>query len=270
MKTLVIINGVTGAIGTACLARFSREHDVTIYGLSRKADSFSVFRKDKYLPDDSLICSIGDITDKNNCEVFVGAINSGSYEKIVYVHAVGVYPFEIDSSGNIKVSHDTDGDGVDDRVVELSYNAFFAMVDALKNAGKPINALIFGGIADKHRPAVHKSWWTVMEKVKNNMNKVVSENKNINFFVLNISSVICPHEILTRPFVFQNTNADPRFWLMPHEVAEEVAMLTFSDSHKGFIEQDLFHNADYYQDDYFTEKKFTDRKKAELGIESME
>ncbi len=267
MKTLVIINGVTGAIGTACLARFSREHNVTIYGLSRKADPVSTFSKDGHLPDNSLICSIGDITDKNNCQAFVDAIDLSLYEEIVYIHAVGVYPFEIDASGNIKVSHDDDGDGVDDRVVELSYNAFFAMTDALKGTDKSTNALIFGGIADKHHPAVHKSWWTVMEKVKANMTKIASEDKNINFFLLNISSVICPHEILTRPFVFQNTNANPRFWLMPHEVAEEVAMLTLSDSHKGFVEHDLFHKADYYQDDYFTEKKFTDRKKAELGIE---
>lgn len=267
MKTLVIINGVTGAVGTACLARFSREHDVTIYGLSRRADSFSVFKKDEYLPDNSLICSIGDIADRDNCETFTKAINSALYEKIVYVHAVGFYPFEIDPLGNIKVSNDTDNDGIDDRVVELSYNAFFAMTDALRNIDTSVNALILGSTSDKHRPIVHKSWWTVIERVKEEMQKVVSIDKKVNFFVLNISSVICPHEILTRPFVFQNTNANPRFWLMPHEVAEEIVMLTLSESNRGFFEQDLYHKADYYQDDYFTEKKFTDRKISELGIE---
>jgi len=268
MKTLVIINGVTGAIGTAALARFSRECDVTIYGLSRKAGPISSFIKSgNKLPDNSLICTIGDISDKNNCEKFVDAINFSLFEKIIYIHAVGVYPFEIDSEGNIKISHDKDGDGIDDRVVELSNKAFFAMTDALVKTGKPINALIFGGIADKYQPAVHKSWWTVMEQVKSKMKEVSLQDKNINFFILNISSVICPHEILTRPFVFQNTNANPRFWLMPHEVAEEVAILTLSHSPMGFTEKDLFHKADYYSEDYFTDKKFTDRKKAELGIE---
>jgi hypothetical protein len=266
MKTLVIINGVTGAIGTASLARFSREYGVVIYGLSRKAELVSSFAKEGKLPDNSLICSVGDISDKNDCAKFVTAINGSLYEKIVYIHAVGVYPFEIDEHGNIRVSNDDDNDGIDDRVMELSYTAFFAMTEALSEIGKPVNALIFGGIADKHQPAVHKSWWTVMERVKNSMKEKVQKDAKTNFFVLNISSVICPHEILTRPYVFQNTNANPRFWLMPHEVAEEVAMLALADSHKGFTEQDLFHNADYYQEDYFTEKKFTDRKKAELGI----
>jgi hypothetical protein len=266
MRTLVIINGITGAIGTATLARFSREHDVIIYGLSRKAEPVSFFAKNNILPACSLICTIGDISDKNNCENFVASIDPAFYEKIIYVHGVGVYPFEIDVHGNIKVSHDADGDGIDDRVMELSYHAFFAMIEALRKMNKPVNALIFGGIADKHKPVVHKSWWTVMERVKNKMKGVVLHDKNVHFSVLNISSVVCPHEMITRPFVFQNTNADPRFWLMPHEVAEEVVMLTSSNLNEGFIERDLFHNADYYQDDYFTDQKFTKRKKAELGI----
>ncbi|MES2060035.1 MAG: hypothetical protein V4438_03330 [Patescibacteria group bacterium] len=266
MKTLVIINGVTGAIGTACLARFSREIDTTIIGLSRKAKPYYEFVRDGHLPDKTIICNVGDPITESGCKSFVGAIDHVLYEKIIYVHALGVYPFEIDIDGNVKVSNDADGDGIDDKVVELSYNAFFAMVTAIRSANKPLDALIFGGVADKHKPAVHKSWWTVMQIVKENMKKIVQEGTDTNFFVLNISSVICPHEILTRPFVFEDTNADPRFWLMPHEVAEEVANLTLSDTNQGFIEQDLFHKADYYQDDYFTEEKFTDRKKAELGI----
>lgn len=267
MKTLVIINGVTGAIGSACLARFSRERDTTIYGLSRQAPLFSTFNQGKFIPDNSLICSIGDITSKKDCAAFAQAIDPSLYKKVIYVHSVGVYPFEIDTAGNIKVSHDDDGDGIDDRVVKLSHNAFFAMTEALRQAGLTVTALIFGGIADKHHPAIHKSWWTVMEKVKEHMGQIASTDQKINFFVLNISSVICPHEMLTRPFVFQRTNADPRFWLMPHEVAEEVANLALSNSQQGVIEHDLFHNADYYQDDYFTDRKFTARKKAELGIE---
>lgn len=266
MKILVIINGVTGAVGTACLARFSREHNLTIYGLSRKANFFNIFVKNEKLPDNSLICSIGDIANKNDCNKFVEAINISLYEKIIYIHAVGVYPFEIDSNGNIKVSNDDDNDGIDDRVLNLSYNAFFAMSDELRKTSKSINSIIFGSIADKYEPIIHKSWWTVMKKIKENMNKIILEDKNINFFILNISSVICPHEIITRPFVFQNTNANPHFWLMPHEVAEETAMLTFSDLNKRLTEQDLFHNADYYQDDYFSDSKFTERKKSELGI----
>ena len=93
MKTLVIINGVTGAIGTAALARFSREDNITIYGLSRKANSFSSFEIDGHLPTNTLICSIGDVTDRENCTQFVQSINTEAFNKIIYIHAVGFYPF---------------------------------------------------------------------------------------------------------------------------------------------------------------------------------
>lgn len=265
MKTLVIINGVTGAIGSACLARFSREHDTSIIGLSRQAITADAFCVDGYLPDNTFICSIGTISNTKNCEDFAKKIRKALYEKIVYVHAVGSYPFELDSSGNIRVSHDDDGDGVDDRVVELSYQAFFAMTEALRNLGLPLRTLIFGGIADKFKPIVHKSWWMVLEKTKERMKKEVKKTGNITHSVLNISSVICPHELISRPFVFQYTNADASFWLTPSEVAEQAASLLFSKK-TGFIEDELFHKADYYEEDYFGEEKFTKRKRAELGI----
>ncbi|MEK9158016.1 MAG: hypothetical protein AAB638_02435, partial [Patescibacteria group bacterium] len=187
------------------------------------------------------------------------------YEKIIYIHSVGVYPFELDDAGNIHVSHDEDGDGIDDRVMKLSYEAFFSMVESLKEIGLPVTSLVFGGIADKFRPAVHKSWWTVMERVRLRMKEELKNNTSISFFILNISSVICPHELITRPFVFQKTNANEIFWLMPHEVAENVVSLVFSNKNR-FVEDDLYHKADYYEDDYFTANKFTKRKKAELGI----
>ncbi len=36
MKDLIIINGVTGAIGSAVLAEFACQENTCIYGLSRK------------------------------------------------------------------------------------------------------------------------------------------------------------------------------------------------------------------------------------------
>lgn len=265
MKTLVIINGVTGAIGSACLARFSRERDTSIIGLSRQAITADIFCVDGYLPDNTFICSIGTISNTKNCENFAKKIRKDLYKKIIYIHAVGSYPFELDGSGNIHVSHDDDGDGIDDRVVELSYHAFFSMTEALKSLGLPLRTLIFGGIADKFKTTVHKSWWTVLEKTKERMKKDTENTNNITHCVLNISSVICPHELINRPFVFQRTNADPIFWLMPSEVAEQTTLLLFSQT-VGFIEDECFHKSDYYEDDYFSEEKFTKRKRAELGI----
>lgn len=264
MNNLVIINGVTGALGAACLARFSRDRNNTIFGISRQAHIADVFCKGGYLPDNTLICTIGDISDRGNCASFARMIDRNRYDRIMYIHAVGVYPFEIDSTGGIHVSNDEDHDGIDDRVVKLSHDAFFGMTEALESTGLPVKALIFGGIADEFKPVVHTSWWTVIEKTKSMMAQKVKRSKLVSYFVLNISSVICPHELITRPFVFQNTNANASCWLMPHEVAERVAQLMLSDVN-GFVEENLFHTADYYEEEYFADPQFTNRKKAELG-----
>lgn len=265
MKTLVIINGATGDIGSACFARFSRERDTDIIGLSRQALPANAFCVNGQLPDATLICSLGDISEQEDCKNFVKKIQKDIYAQIIYIHAVGVYPVELDNTGNIAVSNDDDNDGVDDRVEKLSHDAFFAMTRALEDFGLPVRALILGSIADKFTPLVHRSWWTVMGKVKEKMKNEVVQKNTVSFFVLNISSVMSPRELITRPFVFQNTNADGSFWLMPHEVAEEVALLMFSKKH-GFVEEELFHNADYYEEDYFSDIKYTQRRRAELGI----
>lgn len=265
MRTLVIINGVTGALGAACLAQFSREQGVTILGLSRQAPKAETFCVDGYLPDCTLICSIGDITDQLHCKLFVDHINPSIYQEILYIHAVGVYPFEVDDSGNLQMLNDDDGDGIDDRVLNLSYKAFFAMTEPLQGLGVPIKTLLFGGIADKFRPPVHTSWCKVIERVKGAMKERIMKVQNTSYFVLNISSVICPHELLTRPFVFQHTNASPQSWLMPNEVAERVVELMLSGI-TGLVEDELFHKANYYEVDYFSDSKFTPRKMAELGL----
>ncbi len=99
-----------------------------------------------------------------------------------------------------------------------------------------------------------------MKKIKAWCVEVIAKNKKVSIIVLNISSVICPNELITRPFVFRETNAKPCFWLMPHEVAEEVDRLTADDS-QGFYEYELFHPAKYYQTGYFMDTNFTVRKK---------
>ena len=104
-----------------------------------------------------------------------------------------------------------------------------------------------------------------MGNVKERMKLEVAGNSSTAFSVLNISSVICPHELITRPFVFQNTNADARFWLMPEEVAQRVYAITES-TRTGFAEEELFHPADYYEEDHFAEGNYVKRRKAELGI----
>ena len=265
-KKLVIINGVTGTIGTACLSQFCRLPNVTVIGLSRKAKNYKEFMEGRHFPERTFACSIGNISDKEDCVRFVDSIDIAVYDEVVYIHAVGVYPTELDVNGNINVSNDLDGDGIDDRVMELSYRAFFAMVEGLVNTRKPIKAFVFGSMADRHRMKVHKSWWMTMLKIKESINLTLSQYGNIAFRVVNISSVICGRELIVRPFVFQRTDAAPRFWLLPHEIAEKIVDIAKQKTYRKYLEIDLFHHASYFDRNHFRETDYNQRRMAELGI----
>jgi hypothetical protein len=265
-KQLIIISGITGALGNAILADCSRNENIIVYGISRKSTPFEelIDPLTGLLHTKTIIGSIGELS-KRNFEKFADIIDYQAFERISYIHAVGLYLFEVNENGKHTVENDKDGDGINDDVLRLTYTYFTGMVEALAlgcaRSDKKLNALIFGGIADVHRPIVHESWWKTIEKTKEFMRTFSIPHGAMQ--VLNISSVICAHEVATRPFVFINTDADARFWLTPEEIARKVHELLVTDESK-FIETDFFHKSPYFHEDYYHDRKFTPRKVGEL------
>lgn len=260
-KRLVIISGVTGAIGGALLTVFGHRKNTIVYGLSRKAEPVNLFLKNDKLPIATLACSIGDDMD---FESLFQKIDVENVRDITYVHCVGLYPFEVDRNGSIVVSNDNDGDGVNDEVHKLTYLSFVNATSMLQKYWKgKLSCAIFAGLADKHHPSGHKSWWTTIEKVKNYMRRSVGTNENLSMIVFNISSVLCPHEVITRPFVFVHTDADPRFWLNPYELARFVVSKLTSVT--GYHEFDKFKSKPGFDENsYYKDEVFTPRKVKEL------
>ncbi len=264
---LLIINGVTGALGNAILSHTAQHPEWIVYGLSRKARFVDSMRRNGYLPANHLVTSIGrSIADRTMCENFASAINTNAFEKIAYVHAVGNYPFEVDKSGNHEVMNDQNGDGIDDTVVELSYYAFRHMVEALLKIKPGLMSVIFGGIADKFKPIAHTSWWKTIQRTKEFMASKALDSEFAPL-LLNISSVFCAHELLSRPFVFSDTDANPRAWLTPTEVASEVDryICTKTSTPGKLLERDFFHPiSPFNPQDYYGAPLFTQRKILEL------
>jgi hypothetical protein len=250
-KNLYIINGVSGSIGNALLALIARNSENVVYGLSRKAIGFHKFGK--VLPEYTLVTSIGEnIADDFIIGNFIKSCDIHRYKTVTYIHAVGLYPFEINGTEN-----DLDNDGVNDDCLRLTYTAFSLVCNTINNEKhKNFAAVIFGSISDRYHLSVHHSWWKTIEKTKQYMKNIASDNISMN--IINISSVVCFHELLTRPFVFIKTNAVPEPWLTPFEVAQKT--LDVLKEKNKYCEVDYFHHAQYHNSEYFSEEKFTQRK----------
>jgi hypothetical protein len=277
MKKLVIIHGVTGAIGSACLSHFASQTDTIVYGISRKAKDFREFCTNGKLPIATLICSVSGRDNNDHCAdrmsyYFGQAINANAFESISYIHSVGCYPFEVDKNGDRFVSCDNNQDGIDDRCTLLTDYMFKSFsIGLARETKKYVQSIIFGGIADKHEPFAHISWWKTIKRMKEffvesfekaEKGSVVAELCKIS--VLNISSVLCPNELISRPFVFSKTDADPKYWLTPVEVAEYLAFILSNDQKEKLKEYELLKKKPNFDSEYYEDEKFTSRKIAEL------
>ena len=277
MKRLVIIHGVTGAIGSACLSLFASQKDTVVYGISRKARDFREFCVDGKLPTKTLICSLSgrsldDDYPARMSYYFAQAISPETFESIYYIDALGVYPFEIDEKGNRTIHYDNDQDGIDDRCTLLTQHMFTSFYRGLPHEIKaPVHSFIFGGIADKYEPTAHASWWKTMKALKADIIESFEKSEHgstIKTFckvsLINISSVLCPNELISRPFVLTATDNDPAYWLLPNEVATYIDFICISHQRENFREYELFKMKPNFDEQYYEDQKFTPRKVAEL------
>lgn len=264
MKKLVIIHGVTGAIGSACMAEFASKKDFVVYGISRKAVDHGKFCEKGILPVKTIIFSLNETSPTKMANDLSVSIDVSKFSHVYYIHAVGVYPFELNDKGEHIVSHDYDKDGIDDRCQELTNKLFLSFwLELSRKHGKRFTGLLFGGLADKHRPVVHSSWWKTIKKTVGQVKFQQKRGYLGNFVLLNISSVLCPNEIISRPFVFTKTDSDPAFWLLPWEVSSFVSKI-FSNKLKSYQQHNLFKKNPNFVSNYYEDKKFTPRKRKEL------
>ncbi len=267
MKKLIIITGITGAVGNALLARYAQDDDTVIYGISRKAHPMADFINPETgkIYTQTLIGSIEGLSDESIGK-FIHTIDTKAFASITYFHCLGLYPFEVKTNGDYIVENDLDNDGINDTTYHLSYTVYRSFVDQLiqhtKNSIK-FRSMIFGSLSDKHEPKAHQSWWKTMKITKDYMKTLAAEN--VGMHVMNISSITCSHEIITRPFVFIKTNADLRYWLTPCDLANQVHnILTDTESYNGFQEHESYRKfpnfdmATYYQNKYFTPRKVSE------------
>ncbi len=257
-RKLVIIAGITGAIGSAILSEYAQDNKNIIYGISRKGAPLDDFVINGKIPQKTLICDIGGI---NNYKKFFELIDFSNIDEVIYVHSLGFYPFEISNNGKISIQNDKNKDGINDETWDLTYKAYTNAINSLCSIWRGgTKTVIFGSLADKYEPEVHTSWWKTIKETKNYMKKMVKIKDNLSTIVFNISSVLCPHEIITRPFAFINTDTDQSKWLHPYELSNFVVK-EIENCKAGFYEIEKYRSKDgfspekYYENNNFTKVK---------------
>lgn len=261
-KKLVIIAGVTGAVGTALMAEYGKWKDVVMVGISRQGLRWADFisHTTGKLPIASFICSL-DALNKEECDSFIAALDFEKFSEIVYCHCVGLYLFEIDRRGFFILENDHDKDGINDECLKLSYHFFRWMTRPLMEKSQVrLSCAIFGSLADRHQPRIIQSWWKAMRKVERYMEK--SADKRVTMAHFSISSIFCPHELLNRPYVFVNTEAESQAWLSPFRLSSIVRKY-LKIWKGGYHQMDVYNTWSGFFDGFYSDTHMVPRRLAE-------
>ena len=262
-KKLVIINGVTGTIGSTIFSHLVEATNYTVWGISRKGQYFEEFidSETNKLPLKNLVFSLGDYgSEKSQLSVneFVSSIEVSS---ITFIHVMGKFITEIDKDGQKVVSDDHDGDGINDGVKRLSYDVPSWFIQAFLHHERTFNFVQIGSLSDKHNIEIHGSWVKSIALLKEYLAKI--ERSKMNSLILNISSVLTPKELIERPFVSMQTNAEIQYWLPPIEIARYIVKY-INEPNEGFFEKDLYRVWPKFSGEHFASEEYTDRRKKEL------
>ncbi len=264
MKKVIIINGVMGVIGSPIFSFFAEQGENIIYGISRKGLYFDEYvTDDGKLPESNLVFSLADYK-KENYEIDVeNFIDSLPNLPVVFIHTMGEYVTEMDRDGQLKITNDNDGDGINDNVKRLTYDVSVSFSKKLSTRKEPTVFIQIGSLSDKYRIDIHGSWVKSMDLLKSDLESICEKNKNFYAMILNVSSVLTPKELTDRPFVSVKTNADMKYWLPPVEIAYFINNYMQSPE-KGLVEKELYKKWPNISPDHFTIDSYKERRGKEI------
>lgn len=264
MKKIIIINGVMGVIGSPIFSFFTEQGDNIVYGISRRGLYFDEYvNDDGKLPETNLVFSLADYKTENyeiDVENFIDAVPE---LPIVFIHTMGEYVTEMGRDGQLQISNDKDGDGINDSVKRLTYDVSLCFSKKLCSRKQETLFIQIGSLSDKYRIDIHGSWVKSMDLLKTDLETISKENENFYAMVLNVSSVLTPKELVDRPFVSVKTNADMRYWLPPVEIAHFINDY-MRKPEKGLIEKELYKKWPNISPDHFAIDAYKERRGKEI------
>lgn len=256
-KQLVIIAGVAGEIGTE-FAKKLVENNIETLGIIRNKSVSEI--------DSPLFKTVAcHLDNPEHVEQVFGQIDLSVFDRVVYLHTIGVDKFDPRGYPHIKTMKTIDEDIYNTNVNTFKYLLKFLGTEIrnIRNSGKNIElkTAIIAGVSDKYTPFVIEGFceakFILREYLRLYMERFPSWFSGLS---INITSTITKAALAVRPY------ADTEFWLTPQEVVEK-SLNDLISNNQGYQEIDVIKFSPEYQDDYYenNEKLYTKWSK-ETGI----
>ncbi len=211
-KTVVIIAGVAGEIGTAFANKLTQNNIHTI-GIIRNK-SVDAIQSGFF---ETVACHLDNPT--HVAQVF-SRIDLSQFDRIIYLHTIGVDKFNPRGYPNIKPMNTIDEDIYNTNVNSFKYLLKYLALKVrdLNNEGKNIElkTAIIAGVSDKHGPFVIEGFceakMILREYIRSYLDRFPVWFSGLS---INITSTITKAALAVRPY------ADTTYWLSPEEVVEK-------------------------------------------------
>lgn len=256
-KQLVIIAGVAGEIGTE-FAKKLTDSGMDTLGIIRNknvSDINSPLFK-------TIACHLD---DPDHVEQVFGQVDLNSFDRIIYLHTIGVDKFDPRGYPHVKPMKTIDED-----IYNTNVNSFKYLLRTLASRVRDLNknganielkTAIIAGASDKFTPFVIEGFCEVKFILREYIRSYVSRFPEwFSGLAINVTSTVTKSAIAVRPY------ADTEFWLTPEEVVERSfdSLVSFN---KGYEELDVIKFSPLYEDDYYENKeKLYTKWSRETGI----
>lgn len=240
-KTLYIIAGAAGEIGTAFLKKLT----------DNKNDCIAIVRKRQVSFQSSFLKVVTlDLTEQDEIRNGLNDIRFEDYERIVYLHTIGVDKFDPRGYPKIQKMKTIDSDIYDTNVNSFKYLYRYCVKrvrDYNLGHDQKINLKIsiIAGTSDKHTPFVIESFCEAKFILRQYIQSAVNLYPDwVTGLSINVTSTITESALKVRPF------ADTTYWLTPEDVVNQ-SFNSLVENVSGYKEVDLLKKSPLFVNDYY-------------------
>ncbi len=257
MKTLVIIAGAAGEIGT----EFCKQ--VT----GKNIDCIAVIRNRQVLVTSPYLQSIVcDLSDERQIREKFSSVDFSKYSKVIYLHTIGNDKFDPRGYPNIRPMNTIDPDIYNTNVNSFKYLMRYCVyriknINLTQKAKIKIKIAKIAGVADKYAQFVIESFCEVKYILRQYIqSQVLLYPEWVSGLSINVTSTITRSALLVRKY------ADTTYWLSPEDVAKQSIDILVEDV-EGYKEIDLIKHSPSFTKGYYEDnKQLYEKWSRETGI----